>query len=144
MKFIQLIEFNMINIFLEKPYTKYGRETILRPFSKISKLSISLDQYPKILHSLFSLHARLRATKYIETKLQTTCFYLILSFFNPHMHKMVPRRPKYYIFGNQFYPKNARRLRFHVFLHFNARKHMISSFYLKWTEFIRNCKFVPI
>ena len=64
--------------------------------------------------------------------------------FNPPMHKMSPRRPKHYIFGNQFYSKNAKRLRFHVFLQFNARKHMISSFYLKWIEFKRNCKYVPI
>ena len=40
MKFGQLKEYNMINIFLEKLYTK----TIPRPFSKKSKLSISLDQ----------------------------------------------------------------------------------------------------
>ena len=63
---------------------------------------------------------------------------------NLHMHKMGLRRPKHYIFADQIYSKNARRLRFHVLLHFDARKHMISSFYLKWTEFIRNCKFVPI
>ena len=44
MKFGQLIEYNMRNIFLEKSYTKYGGETIPRPFSKKSKLSISLDQ----------------------------------------------------------------------------------------------------
>ena len=44
MKFGQLIECNMRNIFLEKSYTKCGRETIPRPFSKKSKLSISLDQ----------------------------------------------------------------------------------------------------
>ena len=42
MKFIQLIEYNMRNIFLEKSYTKCGRETITKPFSKKSKLSISL------------------------------------------------------------------------------------------------------
>ena len=53
---------------------------------------------------------------------------------NPHMHKMCPRRPKHHIFDKQFYSKNARRLRFHVFLHFKARKLMISSFYLKWTD----------
>ena len=40
MKFGQLKEYNMINIFLEKLCTK----TIPRPFSKKSKLSISLDQ----------------------------------------------------------------------------------------------------
>ena len=44
MKFGQLIEYNMRNTFLEKSYTKCGRETIPRPFSKKSKLSISLDQ----------------------------------------------------------------------------------------------------
>ena len=44
MKFGQVIEYNMKNIFLEKSYTKYGGETIPRPFSKKSKLSISLHQ----------------------------------------------------------------------------------------------------
>ena len=43
MKFGQLIEYNMKNIFLEKSYTKCGGETIPRPFSKKPKLSISLD-----------------------------------------------------------------------------------------------------
>ena len=41
MKFGQLIEYKMRNIFLEKSYTKRGRETIPRLFSKKSKLSIS-------------------------------------------------------------------------------------------------------
>ena len=44
MKFGQLIEYNMRNIFHEKSYTKYDGETISRPFSKKSKLSISSDQ----------------------------------------------------------------------------------------------------
>ena len=64
--------------------------------------------------------------------------------FHSHMHKMGPWGPKQYIFGNHFCSKNARTLRFHVFLHFNARKHMTSSFFLRWTEFTRNCKFIPI
>ena len=34
MKFGQLIEYNMRNIFLEKSYTKYGGETIPDPFLK--------------------------------------------------------------------------------------------------------------
>ena len=34
MKFGQLIEYNMRNIFLEKLYTKYGRELSARPFCK--------------------------------------------------------------------------------------------------------------
>ena len=33
-KFGQLIEYNMKNIFVEKSYTKYGGETVSRPFSE--------------------------------------------------------------------------------------------------------------
>ena len=44
MKFGQLIEYNMRNIFLEKSYTKCSEELILRLFSKKSELSISMDQ----------------------------------------------------------------------------------------------------
>ena len=44
MKFGQLMECNMRNIFIEKSYTKFGGETIVRPFSKKLKLSLSLDQ----------------------------------------------------------------------------------------------------
>ena len=56
MKFGQLIEYSTRNIFLEKSYTKYGREIIPGP----SKLSISLDQYSKVLYLLFQLFAELR------------------------------------------------------------------------------------
>ena len=42
--FGQLIEYNVRNIFVEKSYTKFAAETIPRPSSKISILSISLDQ----------------------------------------------------------------------------------------------------
>ena len=45
MKFGQLIEYNMKNIFLKKSYTKCDGQTILRPFSKTSNLSLSLRQY---------------------------------------------------------------------------------------------------
>ena len=44
MKFGQLIENKMRNIFLKKSYTKCGKETIPRPFFKKPKLRISLDQ----------------------------------------------------------------------------------------------------
>ena len=53
MIFVQLIEYNMINSFFEKSYTKGGGDTIPRLFSKKSKLSISLDQWSKVLYSLF-------------------------------------------------------------------------------------------
>ena len=61
MEFGELIECNMWNIFLEKSYTKYAEEIIPRPFSKMSKLIISLDQLPKVLYSLFLFYANLRA-----------------------------------------------------------------------------------
>ena len=44
MKFGQLIEYNMRNIFLEKSYTKYGGEIGPRLFSEKLVLSISLNQ----------------------------------------------------------------------------------------------------
>ena len=47
MKFVQLIENNMRNIFLENSYTKCGGEK-LESFYKKSKLSISQDQQPEI------------------------------------------------------------------------------------------------
>ena len=58
-KYGKLIEYNMRNNFLEKSYTKCGGETILRPFSKKSKLSISLNQWSKVLCNLFLLYAQL-------------------------------------------------------------------------------------
>ena len=61
MKFGQLIEYNMRNIFVEKSYTKCAGEAIPRPLSKKSKLSISLDQQCTLLNSLFLLHANLMA-----------------------------------------------------------------------------------
>ena len=66
MKFGQLIEYNMRNIFLEKSYTKCDGETIPKPLSKKSKLSISLDQ-SKVLYSLFLLCDILRATHFFES-----------------------------------------------------------------------------
>ena len=55
MQFGQLIEYNTRNIFLENSYTKRGGETSPRPTWGLSK--------------------------YIETKLQIICLYLILSIF---------------------------------------------------------------
>ena len=44
MKFGLLIKHNMKNIFLEKSYRKYSGEAIPGPFSRNSKLRISLEQ----------------------------------------------------------------------------------------------------
>ena len=49
MKFGQLIEYNMRNIFLEKLYKKCCGEASPRLFYKNSKLSISLNEQPKML-----------------------------------------------------------------------------------------------
>ena len=57
MKFGQLIEHNMRNIFIEISYTRYGGETTPRPFSGKSNLSISWAK----LSSSFILYANLRA-----------------------------------------------------------------------------------
>ena len=59
----QLLECNVRKIFLETSSAKYGGETILRLFSKKSKLSIALDQWFKVLYSLFLLNAKLRVIK---------------------------------------------------------------------------------
>ena len=53
MKFSQLIEYNMRNIFLEKSCTKCGGEAISRPFPEKSKLRISLSQQSEFLFNLF-------------------------------------------------------------------------------------------
>ena len=61
MKFFQLIDYDMRNIFLEISYKKCGGETSSRLFSEKLKLSISLDQQCKVLYNLFIVYARLRA-----------------------------------------------------------------------------------
>ena len=63
MKFGELIEYNMRNIFLEKSYAKCGGDTIPRTFSKKSKLNASLYQQSNVLYSLFLFYAKLRPIK---------------------------------------------------------------------------------
>ena len=52
MKSDQLIECNMLNIFLKESYSVCGGITIPIIFSKKSKLAITLDQWPKFLFNL--------------------------------------------------------------------------------------------
>ena len=75
-KFGQLIEYNMGNIFLEKSYTKCGEEASPRPFSKKSKLSISVDQLSEMLHSLFLLYVQV---EFYQKILQLRCWPLALT-----------------------------------------------------------------
>ena len=67
----------MRNIFLEKSYTKCGGENIPRPYSKKSELNISLDQYSKVLYSLFLLYPKLRT---IEIHWGEAAGHLLLSY----------------------------------------------------------------
>ena len=60
-KFGQLIDYNMRNIFLQKSYTKCGAHTNPWHFFEKWKLSISLGQLAKVWDSLFLLYAKLRA-----------------------------------------------------------------------------------
>ena len=61
MKFGYLIKYTIRNILVEKPYTKYSRETNPRPFSKKSKLKIYLGiNSLNVLWSLLLLYAKLK------------------------------------------------------------------------------------
>ena len=57
----QLIACKMGNIFLQKSYKECDGETSPRPFSEKLKLSLSLDQWCKVLYNLILLYAKLRA-----------------------------------------------------------------------------------
>ena len=63
MKFRQLREYNMKNIFLEKPYRKCGGETSLRPFSEKLILIRSLDQQSEFLFSSFCCISKWMTTR---------------------------------------------------------------------------------
>ena len=56
MKFGQVIEYSMRNIFLEKSCTKCDVETSPRPFFEKAKLSISLDQQSEVSYSLVLMY----------------------------------------------------------------------------------------
>ena len=70
----------MKHFLLEKSYTKCGGETSPNPFFKKSKLSISLDHSLNFFMVCFCSRSKSRTTKYIATKVLTTCFYFIWSF----------------------------------------------------------------
>ena len=60
-----------------------------------------------------------------------------------------PQGPKHYIFGDYFYSRNARKLRFRVSFLFHTRNYMISSFYSNCVSKNRNistifCEFGPL
>ena len=63
MKFGQLIECSMRNIFLEESYTQCCEDIIPRPFSKNLKLSVSLIRQSEILQICFYSMTKSKSTK---------------------------------------------------------------------------------
>ena len=94
----------MVNIFLEKSYTKCDGGASSRPFSEKLKLTISLGQWCKVLYSLFYSMASWGLLKYIETKLQIACFHLILIFLKNKMNSATSLPAS---FSTQFLKKNT-------------------------------------
>ena len=74
MKFAQVMECNVRNIFLERPCANWVLETTPRPLSKESKWILSLDKHSEIC---FCCMCGPQTTKIIEIKELTTCIYLI-------------------------------------------------------------------
>ena len=56
MKFAHLTEYKMRKIFLQKKYTKCGKETNDRPSFRETNLSIYLNQQSEVSYSLFLLN----------------------------------------------------------------------------------------
>ena len=76
MKFGQLIEYNMRNIFLKKSSIKCDGDGRPRLFYKKSILRISLECL-KCYKSALTVCPSEGLPKYIKTKVLTTCFYFI-------------------------------------------------------------------
>ena len=81
MKFLQLIEDNMRNIFLQKLYTKFYGETIPRLFLKNQNWEYLCINSLKFCAVCSYCMPSWGLSKYIETKLHTTWVYLIESLF---------------------------------------------------------------
>ena len=80
-KFGQLVEYNIRNIFFENSCPKCDVETTPRPFSEKWKLTISMDQDISGLkfHTVcLILCQSIGLSKYIETKVETNFFYLTM------------------------------------------------------------------
>ena len=79
MKFGQLIEHNMINIFIKKSNTKSSEKSSPSLFFKKSKLSISLGQHSEILYNLILLYVPVEDYQDI---LKLRCWPLAFSSYN--------------------------------------------------------------
>ena len=89
MKLDQLTEYNIINIFLEKSFTKCGGEVSPKPFYKnhsqnvVEKpvpnplINISGSTVWNVIKFVFIVCTICGLPKHTKTKVLTTCFYLI-------------------------------------------------------------------
>ena len=79
MKVGQLIECNMRNISFEKSYTNVMEKVVPDPLLRNynwAYLWINDQEF----YTVFLLYNKRGLSKYIETKVHTTCFYLLLGF----------------------------------------------------------------
>ena len=81
MKFGQLIEYNMGNTFLKNSYTMYGGETIPSPLLQNKNWAYYWINILKFYTVCYYCMPNWLLTKHIKTKLLTSCFYFIPSFF---------------------------------------------------------------
>ena len=81
MKFGQLIEYNMRNIFLEKHTQNVVEKLVPDHFLKNQNWAYLWINSLKFYTVCFYCMPSWGLLKYIETKLQTACFYLILNYF---------------------------------------------------------------
>ena len=79
MELSQLIGYNMRNVFLEKSYAKWDRDTIPRPSSKNRNWAYFWINSLKFYRVCFYFLPSSELSKFIETKQQTTCFIVIYS-----------------------------------------------------------------
>ena len=63
MKFGQLIEYNMKNIYIGKSYTKYGEDASTRAFFKIKIDYISGSTVSNVLKSVFTVMSKPTSAK---------------------------------------------------------------------------------
>ena len=77
MKFDQLIEYNMGNIFVELSYTICGGESNPKPLLQKIKIEHISGLMVQSLYSFFYCMPSWGLSKNIEANPQTSCFYLI-------------------------------------------------------------------
>ena len=141
MKFDQLIECNMRNIFPEKPYTKCGEEVSPRLFYKKSKFSIPLDQLSEMLWRLFLLYYKKSKFSIPLDQLSEMLWRLFLLYGQVDVYQNILKLrwwPLAFTLCKVFL-KHKKRSRTSLptsFLHGFWRKIFLKLYFRNWTNFI--------